>query len=121
MMRNNSTPVAYLSLGELLAKIEETTEAVVRRALASKPSDIERGNYVYGINGLAKLLGCSKTSACRIKASGMLDEAITQIGAIIIIDADKALALAKAADKHRRQGQAKQRSKITNPQKTQAI
>ncbi|UWX66176.1 DUF3853 family protein [Empedobacter stercoris] len=50
-------------------------------------------NYVYGIKGLAKLLGCSRSKASNIKQSGILDEAIFQNGNIIIIDADKALQL----------------------------
>jgi hypothetical protein len=48
------------------------------------------------LKGLAKLLGCSKTTAARVKATGDYDEAITQIGALLIIDADKVLEIAKA-------------------------
>lgn len=49
----------------------------------------------YGIEGLASVLGCGKTKAGAIKATGALDGAITQMGRTIIIDADKALDLAK--------------------------
>lgn len=103
MNGRGSKPVAFLTLDELLAEIEATTEAAVRRILDSEPRKAaEKGRYVYGLNGLAGLLGCSKTTACRVKASGMIDEAITQIGAILIIDADKALELAREADRGRR-------------------
>lgn len=50
--------------------------------------------YVYGIEGIATLLGCSKTTANRIKKSKKLEAAITQIGRKIITDADLALKLA---------------------------
>ena len=52
-------------------------------------------DYVYGISGLAKLLGCSEATAWRIKKSGRLDDAISQIDGQIIIDAKKALALTR--------------------------
>lgn len=50
--------------------------------------------YVYGILGIAKLFGCSMPTANRIKKSGQIDRAITQIGRKIIVDADLALTLA---------------------------
>jgi len=51
-------------------------------------------NYVYGLAGLAQLFGCSKTTANRIKQSGKINGAITQLGNKIVVDADKALELA---------------------------
>lgn len=54
----------------------------------------EAHRYVYGITGLANLFGCSKPTATRIKASGKIDGAITQIGRKIIVDAELALELA---------------------------
>ncbi|HCC52888.1 MAG TPA: hypothetical protein DEQ30_13245, partial [Porphyromonadaceae bacterium] len=50
--------------------------------------------YVYGIVGIARLFGCSMPTANRIKKSGKIDRAITQIGRKIIVDADLALELA---------------------------
>ena len=50
--------------------------------------------YVYGISGIAKLFGCSIPTANRIKKSGKIDQAITQIGRKIIVDAELALELA---------------------------
>ena len=51
-------------------------------------------NYVYGLQGLAQLFGCSIPTANRIKQSGRIDKAITQIGRKIIINANIALELA---------------------------
>ena len=50
-------------------------------------TDTER-KYVYGILGIAKLFGCSLPTANRIKKSGKIDKAITQIGRKIIVDAE---------------------------------
>ena len=47
-----------------------------------------------GIKGIAELFGCSVPTANRIKRSGIINDAITQIGRKIIVDAEKALGLA---------------------------
>lgn len=52
---------------------------------------------VYGINGIAEIFGCSVPTANRIKASGIIDGAITQVGREIVVDGDMALQLAHAA------------------------
>ena len=54
----------------------------------------EQRRFIYGLSGLARLFGCSLSTANRIKQSGKIDRAITQIGRKIIIDADLALELA---------------------------
>ena len=63
----------------------KTTEA--------SPAKEER-HFVYGLSGLARLIGCSLPTANRIKQSGKIDRAITQVGRRIIVDADLALELA---------------------------
>lgn len=50
--------------------------------------------HVYGIAGIARLFGCSVPTANRIKQSGKIDKAVTQIGRKIIVDAELALELA---------------------------
>jgi hypothetical protein len=60
-------------------------------------------HFVYGLAGLANLFGCSKTTANRIKQSGKIDKAITQVGNLIIIDADKAIELAGSVNKVKKQ------------------
>jgi hypothetical protein len=50
--------------------------------------------HVYGIVGIAQLFGCSIPTAHRIKKSGKIDRAVTQIGRKIIVDAELALELA---------------------------
>lgn len=51
----------------------------------------EEKEYVYGLKGLAKVLGCSRTTASKIKNSGAIDEAISQVGKLIVIDKKKLL------------------------------
>ena len=58
--------------------------------------------YVYGIAGIAKLFNCSEVTANRIKASGEIDDAISQIGGIIVVDADYALDLLRLSKKYRK-------------------
>ena len=65
-----------------------------REARAAQPAADTEKKYVYGIGGIARLFGCSMPTANRIKKSGKIDRAITQIGRKIIVDADMALELA---------------------------
>ncbi|OJU35473.1 MAG: hypothetical protein BGN96_04885 [Bacteroidales bacterium 45-6] len=51
--------------------------------------------HVYGIAGIAELFGCSIPTAQRIKSSGKIDDAISQCGKIIVVDAELALELTK--------------------------
>lgn len=50
-------------------------------------------HYVYGLAGLCNLLECSTATASRIKRSGVIDAAISQVGKIIVVDADLAIDL----------------------------
>ncbi len=77
-----------LSVGQL-KEVFGTT--VVQPQLA--PAKEEK-RYVYGIAGIARLFNCSIPTANRIKSSGKINGAITQIGRKIIVDADLALELA---------------------------
>ncbi|MDR1592162.1 MAG: DUF3853 family protein [Prevotellaceae bacterium] len=59
-----------------------------------KAVDNPSKRYVYGILDITQLFGCSMSTAHRIKKSGKIDQAITQIGRKIIVDAELALELA---------------------------
>lgn len=60
----------------------------------AQPAADKEKKYVCGIGGIARLFGCSIPTANRIKKSGRINRAITQIGRKIIVDADMALELA---------------------------
>ena len=81
------TRIIDLTVGQLMDLIAKAQAPVVEK----KPEQTKR--LVYGISGIAQLFNCSMTTANRIKASGRIDEAITQHGRIIVVDADKALVL----------------------------
>lgn len=58
----------------------------------------EEKEYVYGLKGLAKMLGCSRATASKIKSSGIIDDAISQVGNVIVIDKFRALELISAKE-----------------------
>lgn len=80
--------VIDLTAGELLDLIQQGYNPQV---IVDTTKDNKR--LVYGLAGIADLFGCSKTTANRIKQSGKIDGAITQVGSLIIVDAEKALEL----------------------------
>ena len=63
---------------------------------------VKKKNLVYGLAGLSQLLGCSISTAARIKKSGVLDPAIRQTGKIIVVDADLALDLMRIKRRRKR-------------------
>lgn len=63
---------------------------------STEPSSQKR--YVQGYQGIASLFGCSKSTAQRIKKSGIIDDAITQVNRKILVDADLALQLVKESE-----------------------
>lgn len=80
---DHSTPLWQLTVGEFLSIQNNNPQSKL-----DTPN-----NFIYGLKGLAKLLGCSKSKAYLIKKSGILDAAITQNGNHIMIDKYKALEL----------------------------
>ena len=81
--------VIDLTTGELMDAI---AEAIAPKVVIDTTQDNKQ--YVYGLAGIAELFKCSKTTANRIKQSGKIDKAVTQIGNLIIVDAEKAIELA---------------------------
>ena len=67
---------------------------------AFSPEQVEgvevKKHYVYGLQGICDLLGCSLATAMRIKRSGVINAATTQYGKVILVDADLALDLLQA-------------------------
>ena len=86
---DRNTPIWQFTLGDFLQAFQKYTEPSNKIEIET----VEKKEYVYGINGLADLIGCSKTHASRLKSQGIFDEAIIQRGRTIIIDKEKALEL----------------------------
>lgn len=83
-------PIAMMTGEELCFLITKSVESTEKATFPIAP----KGNY-YGIEGIVRVFGCSVPTANRIKKSGIIDKAITQIGRKIVVDADLALSLAK--------------------------
>ncbi len=86
----DNRPLFTLTVDEFKELQKQSASTVNNPCYVAAPEK----QYVYGIAGLARLFGCSKPTANRIKASGRIDAAITQIGRKIIVDAELALELA---------------------------
>jgi len=93
-------PIAMMTGEELAYLINSSMEAK-----ANEATPIVQKRTYYGIEGIAQVFGCSVPTANRIKRSGIIDDAITQIGRKIIVDADMALALAKEAESAKTKGE----------------
>ena len=87
------TPVCMMS-GEELAFLFNNLGVLDRdkKPESSMPSPDRK--LAYGIKGIAETFGCSIPTANRIKKSGVIDKAISQLGRKIVIDVDMALELA---------------------------
>lgn len=90
-MDDNTKPVWQLTVGELIDILE--TKLDISSTTKTEIETNEKREYVYGLSGLARILGCSKNHASKLKRTGMFDEAIIQNGRKIIIDKEKALEL----------------------------
>ena len=93
---NLDKPLATATLADLYEVIRELLNDNKCNAVV----DLQEKKYVYGIKGLASLLGCSIATAERVKASGILNPAISQHGRTIIIDAEMALDILRISGKH---------------------
>lgn len=89
-MYNLNTPIWQLTVGEFLELQERALQTTVKEE-PKKAAPEKR--LVYGLTGLAELVGCSRVTAQKIKNSGRIDKAITQVGRKIVINADLAMEL----------------------------
>lgn len=90
---NDATRIIDLTVGQL----EDLIRSWIRSEEANAKADDDRQDerHVYGLKGLAKLLGCSTTSACKINTSGIIEPALTRLGNLLIYDSDMVLDLIK--------------------------
>lgn len=89
----NDKPIMMLTVGELM---ELLLPVIGPQADGSEAKAAEQGKkYVYGVAGLAKLLGCSIATAQRRISSGKIDECIIRSGRLIMIDKEAVLKVLK--------------------------
>lgn len=88
------TPVCMMT-GEQLAFLMSNLSLLADKS-NNKAEKAENNpkNVVHGIKGIADIFGCSIPTANRIKRSGIIDDAISQVGRKIVVDVDLALKLA---------------------------
>ena len=79
--------------GEFIEALRTGLGLATTAANPDESASMTKKHFVYGLAGLSKLLGCSTSTAARIKKSGVIDAAISQHGKIIVVDADLALEL----------------------------
>lgn len=89
-------PLITLTVGEFIAALREGLGLTIENQREDEHVDHPH-RYVYGIAGLRDLLGCSESTANRIKRTGVLNPAISQHGKTIVIDADLALDLLRVS------------------------
>lgn len=90
---NDATRIIDLTVGQMEDLIRSWARSEIANAKAGAPHQDKR--HVYGLKGLAKLLGCSITRACQINTSGVIEPALTRLGNLLIFDADLVLSLLK--------------------------
>ena len=92
------TPVCMMT-GEQLAFLVSNLPMLNKQGnkASSDEESAKPRRLVYGIKGIADTFGCSIPTANRIKRSGIIDDAITQVGRKSVVDADLALKLAASA------------------------
>jgi len=88
------TPIWQLTIADLLEILKEAQQP---QPVIQQPEK----KYLHGLAGIAELFGCSRTTASEIKKSLVIDEAITQVGRTIVVDADLALRLARKQKKRK--------------------
>ncbi|GIJ92813.1 hypothetical protein CAPN002_00310 [Capnocytophaga stomatis] len=90
-----NVPMPSISVGEFLDLLAERIKDFSIEKQSNQFGEIKKTEkkYAYGLNGLAEVLGCSRSTASKIKQSGKIDRAIFQQGRKIIIDVDLALQL----------------------------
>jgi hypothetical protein len=87
------TPVCMMS-GEELAFLFNNLGVLNKDTVPEHTTPAPDRKLAYGIKGIAETFGCSIPTANRIKKSGIIDKAISQLGRKIVIDVDMALELA---------------------------
>jgi hypothetical protein len=87
---NMNTPLEQLTVGEFLELLRQNIRPV-EPEVEVKPDTDDR--YVYGIGGIARLLGCSKTQVHEYRLNKWIEPAIMQHGRKIICDRKLAIEL----------------------------
>lgn len=83
MQIDSNTRLIDMTVGDL---VEIITQVVNSQQLQQPQSS----NEMKGMAGIAQIFHCSIRTACRIKASGKINKAISQSGRTFVVDANLA-------------------------------
>ena len=86
-MKDLDRPLWQLTVGEFLE--------LIRNEMPKHEVIQSERKLAYGIKGISDIFGCSTATAQRIKNTGRIDKAISQVGRKIVIDCEKAIELYK--------------------------
>lgn len=86
-------PICMMSGQEFVLLLQNAEKQTAKVPVEVVPEK----HYEHGIAGIAKIFGCSIPTANRIKKSGVIDAAVTQVNRKITVDSEMALELAKKA------------------------
>lgn len=90
-------PVLMMNGGEILKLLQqvETKKVVEQPSVSNYP---KLPPFVTGIKGVAEVLGISVSTVNRMKAEGVLDEAILQNGKTVIFETYKVLEILRVSN-----------------------
>ncbi|MBQ7280590.1 MAG: DUF3853 family protein [Bacteroidales bacterium] len=91
-----STRIIDITLADLQSVVRSAVQQVLAERDAAEVTRADLPRYLYGIPGVMQLFNCSRSTANRIIKSGIIDAAISQVGAKRVIDTDKALKIYKS-------------------------
>lgn len=91
------TPVCMMN-GEELAFLLSNLGVLKKDIHSESATQSPDRKLAFGIKGIAETFGCSIPTANRIKKSGIIDQAISQVGRKIVVDVNKALKLANGGE-----------------------
>ena len=100
MYNRNTNIVMNEQLYEILRPFAKMVAEEILAMQKPQPQEkeTEQSRTLKGLNGIMEIFQCSKSKASRIKASGIIDSAITTTGRMFIVDERKAL---EAMNRHK--------------------
>ena len=99
-IENTDKPLFSATLGEICDALRSTLESIV---LGNEKDGASERTYLYGLKELAKFLGCSQSTAARLRKSGILEAATYRTDRILMFDKEMVLALLQVS-KHKCRG-----------------
>jgi len=86
-----NTPIWKLTVRELRDIIDRVTQENINSLVL--PKQAENDEYIHGLKGVAKLLGCTISYVSRLKSKGLFEGAYVQRGRKIVFNKTKVLEL----------------------------